>query len=400
MNAAEQPTSATPILDRAKPFPPQDASTRSRRTLSFVLWMALGAAFGVIIGTPALSGGLSTRLLAQVAALFPDGVDGAGMVGIILSIALAFFVGIVIHEAAHAVVGALVGFRLISIRVSRFQLDLPFKFTIYRGTGTGAGGWVSLVPQKRDNLALRAVAMIAAGPLSNLLTAAILILLPFSKGFFVLFFIIASTALGAINLIPFRHRAQLSDGRRIVMLLSSRARGERWLAILRLIADLADGTPPESLSREYIALAIAVRDNTSDTVTAYALAYSSAFHRRDNEEAGRMLEVALQHAGYAAPILRQALMTDAAVFQGRRRRRADLAEAWLGDMPARTEIPWLRDLAEAGVLESRGDVPGALAMLGRADEKIRAESNPVRRDLSRRSLERWRNDLNEKPAVS
>jgi len=91
--------------------------------------------------------------------------------------------------------------------------------------------------------------------------------------------------------------------------------------------------------------------------------------------------------------MREALMTDAAVFQGRRRRRVDLAEAWRAGLPERTEVPWLPDLAAAGVLEARGDVAAALDALDRARQKIGAESNRLRRQVSLRSLERWQRDL-------
>jgi hypothetical protein len=55
---------------------------------------------------------------------------------------------------------------------------------------------------------------------------------------------------------------------RIWMLLWNRAPGERWLAIMRLSADTKDGVLPESLSADLLAKAIAVRDNSTDTVMA------------------------------------------------------------------------------------------------------------------------------------
>jgi hypothetical protein len=68
-------------------------------------------------------------------------------------------------------------------------------------------------------------------------------------------------------------------------------------------------------------------------------------------------------------------MAEAAIFQGRRRRRADLAEQWVADMPAKTEIPWLRRWSEAAILEARGDVDGALANLEDVAAMIRAGSS-------------------------
>jgi hypothetical protein len=388
-------TGLTPILDRVEAFPAQVTPSRSKRTLGVLVGAACGVILGLIAANPPVSGVLREWFAREIGPSLPDEMTPLTAVTLFFSAFVAFFAGIIVHEAGHAIVGRLAGFHVSSIRVGRLQLDLPFSFSLYRGTGTGAGGWVTLVPVKRDTLALRAAVMTAAGPMANLISAAVLGFLPFEKGFGVRFFILFSVGLGAINLVPFRSRALVSDGRRILMLLGNRARGERWVAILKLVADLAEGTRAESLSREYIGLATAVRDNTSDTVTAHAIAYSSAFHRHQDDEAARMLETAMRYAGYAAPIMRQALMTDAAVFQARRRKRADLAEAWRGAMPRRTEIPWLHDLATAGVLEAHGDIAGALAALDRAEGKIRAESNKLRRDLSLRAIERWRSDLDE-----
>jgi hypothetical protein len=159
------------------------------------------------------------------------------------------------------------------------------------------------------------------------------------------------------------------------------------------MADLADGIPFEALSPEYIALLTAITDRSSDTVSAHAVAYSSAFHQHDDRRAGQMLETALKYSGYAAPIQREALMAEATVFQARRRKRADLAEAWLQSMPAATEMPWLRAWAEAALLEVRGAPEKALSKLEEAAGAIRAGANKVQRDISLRSLEKWRADL-------
>ena len=74
---------------------------------------------------------------------------------------------------------------------------------------------------------MRAIAMLLAGPVSNLVCVCLLVLLPFSKGMFSALFIYISLLLGVMNLVPFRGRAVVSDGGRILMLLRNRARGER-----------------------------------------------------------------------------------------------------------------------------------------------------------------------------
>src|SRR5262249_8236470 len=158
---------------------------------------------------------------------------------------------------------------------------------------------------------------------------------------------------------PFESRLGVSDGRRIWMLLRQPARGERWLALLHLGGQLTDGVLPESLSADFLAKAIAVRDASADTVKAYAIAFWGALHPHQDSEAGQRLETCLAYSGHATPVLREALMSDAAVYQARRRKRADLADQWLAGIPVTTPNPWFRSRAEAAILEAKGDVDGA-----------------------------------------
>ena len=290
----------------------------------------------------------------------PDGSPaverGYGMVLFLFFLLAATFAVIAIHELAHALAGVAVGFRFNSLRVGRLQFDRPFRITFYRGRGTGAGGWASLFPVKQDKLILRAIAMLLAGPASNLISVCVLVLLPYSKGMFSALFIYISLLIGLMNLLPFRSRAVISDGGRILMLLQNRARGERWLAMLKLLEEMRTGVPAEKMTPEFIAKATAIEDKSPDTVVAFALAYAAAFWQRKDDEAAQALETCLRHCSRAAPSQRQGLMSDAAVFQARRRKRIDLAEQWLADIPQKTEYPWLRPRGEAAILEAKGDI--------------------------------------------
>lgn len=178
-----------------------------------------------------------------------------------------------------------------------------------------------------------------------------------------------------------------------LFLLWQRAWGERWLALLRLGGEFNDGVRPESLSADFLAKAVAVRDESVDTVTAHVLAYSAAFYQRKDEEAGRLLETCLAYSGHATPVMREVLMSDAAVLQARRRKRADLAEQWLADIPVTTRNPWLRTRAEAAILEAKGDVNGALGKLAEGEAAIATVPNKCQRDLLLQLLERWRSEL-------
>jgi len=373
-------------------MPKVEGKARGLR-VAVLIWLALIIIFTAIFTiAPRPAVGSFTRKIADGMLRMRLGDD---LVSGLLSLPLAFvaaFAAVAIHEMAHALVGVMAGFRFNSLRIGRLQFDRPFRISLYKGRGTGGSGWASLFPVKHDKLIWRAIAMVLAGPVSNLLSIAVLLALPYSKGAFSIIFIYVSAILGVVNLIPLRSRAVYSDGGRILMLLQNRARGERWLAMLKLIEELRTG-PPEKMTPEFIAKAIAIEDQSPDTVTAHALAYTAAFWAHRDDEAARMLEACLRHSSVAAPSQRQGLASDAAVFQARRRKRADLAQQWLADLPQKTEFPWLRPRAEAAIFEAQGNLDSARAKLDEVEKLISATPNQAIRQMSLRNLQRWKAEL-------
>jgi hypothetical protein len=265
--------------------------------------------------------------------------------------------------------------------------------SFHRGPGAVVNGVAELIPVATDKLPGRGVAMVLGGPAANFLSAIVVLLLPFPITAFSGFFIAFSIANGVNDLFPFESRLGVSDGRRIWMLLRQPEHGERWLALLHLGGELTDGVPPESLSADFLAKAIAIRDASADTVKAYAIAFSAAFHQRKDNEAQQRLETCLAYSAHATPVLREALMSDAAVFQARRRKRADLADQWLAEIPIKMQYPWFRTRAEAAILEAKGDVDGAVRKLAEVEAAILALPKNAQRDTSLRTLQRWKSDL-------
>ena len=304
----------------------------------------------------------------------------------------ALFLTIAIHEAGHAVVGWLVGFRIHSIRIWRLQLEFPLRLSIFRGPMGGAGGWAICTPERTDGLAVRAGLMLFAGPAVNLLTALLLYTMVPAEGLFLVVFMVWSFAIGAVNLLPVRTGPLFSDGHRILTLLFDRARGERWLALIALSKDLLDGAPPESMPEDIIKVATAIKDDSSDTVSAHVLAYMKAFRNKQCDEAAVALETCLRCSSRTSKPLQHALMADAAVFHGRCRKNAVLAEAWLNDMPVKLAIPWHRQWAEAAVLHARDRREELIAKLDAIERAIREHAGPYQK-VSLAAVHHWRSDL-------
>jgi hypothetical protein len=273
-----------------------------------------------------------------------------GIVGFGLSALAAFYLMLALHELGHVAAGLCVGFRCRSLRIGPLLFSRPFRVSLYRGPGAVVNGVAELIPVATDKLAWRGVAMVLGGPLANFLSAIAVFLLPLPITLFTGLFIAFSIANGMNDLFPFESRLGVSDGSRIGMLLRQPERGERFLALLHLGGEINDGVLPESLSADFLAKAIAVRDDSADTVKAYAIAFWAAFHQHKDSEAAQRLETCLAYSSHATPVLREALMSEAAVFQARRRKRVDLADQWLAEIPVRTQHPWFRSRAEAAIL--------------------------------------------------
>jgi hypothetical protein len=322
-----------------------------------------------------------------------DQWERIGVIGVAVSALAAFYLMLALHELGHVAAGLAVGFRLRSYRVGPFLFNRPFQVSLYRGPGALVNGVAELIPVASDKLARRGIALVMGGPVANFLSAIVVLLLPFPITVFSGLFIVFSLVNGVNDLFPFESRLGVSDGRRIWMLLRQPERGERWLALLHLVGELTDGVLPEALSGDYLAKAVSVRDDSADTVTAHAIAYAAAFHQHKDSEAAQRLETCLGYAGRAVPLVREALMSDAALFQARRRKRADLAGQWLDAIPETTPNPWLRLRAEAAILEAEGDVAGALRKLTEIEPFINTIPSPAQREAQLQLLRRWKSDL-------
>jgi hypothetical protein len=388
---------STPILDRLIPLPPPALTGSGRSEHGSALYGPLvGGAIAIAFVVAqayglTLSAGDSVRL--WFSSTLPGWPLGIRLAAIAVAAVAGFLLAITVHELGHVLIGLCLGFRFNSIRVGRLQLTRPFRWSWSRPVQRGAAGMTTLFPVGTRRLGPRAFGMLVGGPAANLATAGAIALLPLDQGVTSGSLVFWSLMLGTMNLVPFRRGTFTSDGRRIVTLLRHPPEAQRWLAVLALTAELNDGVQPESLSSDFIAAAIAVRDESLDTFAAHILAYLTRFHRHDDARAADALEICLSHAEHLPEAIRESLMCEAAVFQARRRARPDLAEAWLADTPPRTAFPGIREQAEAAILEARGNRSGARRTLEGVEALLHDRPDAPGRDLSLRLLRRWKADL-------
>jgi hypothetical protein len=399
--ATQFEASPTPILDRLQSMPEGTTIPHSRRygLAAGILAVCLPLAFiALMIWSPGFLD-FAGQALRPAQTFLDTTIDSAfsgQWVGlfIVALMPVSLFAVIVVHEIGHLVFGWCAGFRLIMIRFGPVRISSTFRFSIKNEPKTGASGTVNMIPVRSANLRSRAILFVLGGPFANVLTGIVILFL--KPGGPAVVFAVLSIIIGLANLIPFRRLATISDGKRIWMLLQNKEQGERWLSILQLAAELQSGVDPENLSPDFLAKVTAVKDESPDTAVGYVFAYSAAWYGNNLDETAQLLETCLEYAQFSSPAMREVLKSSAAVFQARKKKRSDLAEGWLSEIPEKTTVPKLRLYGESAILEARGDLEGAVKKLDEIETSFLAIRDPKQRVVSQRSLQRWKRELLEK----
>ena len=385
------PATATPILDRQIPVPLPPNNGRRTRLWRLFLGMLVGVAIGLtsLITDNFFLNGLTGSLSRAVNQLTP--------LGFLLAFFVCQYVVIIVHEMGHLIFGLCAGLHFNFVSFGPLLINRDFKASLHWKQRSGAGGLTSMVPNGNHRLRWRLLFMIVGGPMANLTSAAAVAMAykPHSGNFSAVLgvFLWLSVFTGLFNLVPFRSISLLSDGKRIWLLLLNKQKGERWLALTQLSTALINGIQPNQLDRGLLKASVSFADNSLDTVSAHALAYTTAFDAHQDDQAAGFLETCLAYCKFTAPSGREGLFITAAIFQARRRRRVDLAGQWLAAVPAKTQIPGMRSQAEAAILEAQGKIEDALAKLEECKAECATIAQPSIRTLSLASLERWKKEL-------
>lgn len=396
-------SSPTPILDRLKPIPEvKNVSTpRSYGLIAAISAVCLPLVFvGLMIWFPGFLT-VAERVTRPAKHFIDTTLDSISpdWGGLIIPVVLPFliFTVIVIHEIGHLFCGLCVGFELTSVAFGPVRISPPFRISFKFEPKTGASGFVSMIPGKSENLRSRAMIFVLGGPIANVVSGVVILFLELG-GTLSECFAALSIAIGLGNLIPFGRLGLISDGKRMSMLLKNAGQGERWLAILQLASGLQSGVEPENLSPDFIAKATAVKDESPDTAIGYGFAYLAAWYQEKTEQAAQSLETCLEYSQFSAPIMKEALKCDAAVFQARKRKQIDLAEQWLSEIPEKTIRPGLRLRVEAAILEAQGNIEEALKKLDEVETALMTVHDGYQKPISLHFVRRWKLELLEKRA--
>lgn len=404
--------SKTPILDLEAPLP-----QRAKHWQTDLSWRQI---FLVLSGLLVLVPGIAALLFAHpnrfILALleamgrwFPlgkvlDSINPYLLPPFLLAFLAACFLPVAVHEVAHALAGALVGFRPENLVMGPLRVGLhggKLRFRPARRGGPNGCCNVSIPTVVR--LHRKFFSHVGAAPLANLVTGASVIAgwrlgvfgwAPVSLVVLVLGFGYVSVIAGIANLVPAQHRSGLySDGARLRMLATNSPECRRWLSITALQIQLARGKSFKDLNRRWLRNGCYLDDGSSDALTARWLAYLST-QADDNEAvAAADLEACLQNAGAASLEFVDRLRAAASVFHALRTRDAARAERWFSEIRSPKSLPRLVEIRTSVALRAvQGRKEEALLKWDEGMTVIKSLPSGPRERLER-SWMKWKEEI-------
>jgi hypothetical protein len=279
----------------------------------------------------------------------------------------AVLLPIVVHEAVHALAGIAVGFKLKILTIWPFQIEFQGarpRLCLAR-TGNSFGSchvkMLTVIGAHRKYFFFAGMA-----PLANLIMGGSIVVawrlgafegLSASIRHLVAGFAFISTLGGLGSAVPVLN----SDGARLWMIATNSPKCRRWLSLLALKIQRANGTPSNHLNRRWIRNACSVDDGSQEDLDGHWMAYLSANANNDVGSVAIHLESCLRHAPIATDEFVNRMRAAASMYHAECTRDAVKAEKWFNEM---------RPLASLSrILQIRTLVPLRLAQ-NRRDEAL------------------------------
>jgi hypothetical protein len=286
-----------------------------------------------------------------------------------LTLGLAIYASITIHELGHFALGRAVGFRLVSFRLGPLNwMYRSGRWRLRLQPGSYLGGHTAMVPENADDLRGQAMIMTLGGPLgSAALGAAGLGLLfgipgpawPVALGEFVV--LVTSMGFGdfVLNLFPVASGVSYSDGARFWQLYRRGPWADYLCAIYYMGLSRTTAMRPGEWPSEMVehAAAFACAAPLPNVASILGMAYVHFEDRGDVERAGSYMERACASAQPGTEAARN-LAVDRAYFEALHRRNGSEGTRWLEQAPAQADsCDYWR--SKAAVLCANGDLDAA-----------------------------------------
>jgi len=332
-----------------------------------VIGALLGLAFGYFI----IAGGTGgTRARWDV--LLPAIVLGLAIMVPLITLALA--VAVTFHELGHVLAGRLAGFRFLSMAVGPIEVRRQEDgLRWHRMRPARAGGFVTMVPTKTDQLETRMLLFILGGPVASLLFSAFTYwayvatdpergagLLAGIPHMIALSMLVMGLALLPGTLLPYTASTGNPTDMKVALMILGRPEGrERLVALMLLARELNSGIRAREWSRELLERAAAVRDNTEQELRSLLLLHYHLLDDHEVEEARRVLARAiavLPTVKHPGEVLRECLRLEAAYDAAWRDNDLERAARELeASNPASEALSGTRARVDAAIAVRRGD---------------------------------------------
>jgi hypothetical protein len=335
--------SATPILDRERPAP----KPRRPRWQSIAIGVPLGLAL----------------VLARERGALPA---NRSPLELLAAFVICFYAAIFVHEAGHAITGALAGFEIRGVSVGPFFLakqargwGLQFSLGSIFG-----GGATNLIPRMRENLRGRYILGVLAGPITTTVFIGVCILA--RGGFWWSVLLVVNVLAGLTTYIPYTVNGQPTDAKIIWILARGGPASEWLLAMLDLLALNARGLQPADWPRDLVET---IRKPNAGVYRPAFLAFQCELTADGPlEGAAEALENALAESNKIPPTLRRGFFAAAATFEGFVRQDEKRAREWLDEAAqvrgAVSQKDWDAK-ARAAILFAQGRISEAGEFLSR-----------------------------------
>ena len=317
------------------------------------------------------------------------------IVALLVVPALAVISAWLIQQIGHIVAALIVGFRMAPFNTAQ-DCD-PHR--LYACDPLRAG-ILPLETRKMHHLRRRLTLIFLGGPLAGLAFALLLefcrdwsqasVLIQMRVHTVAAFNVLASLA----SLLPETgHRADFSDGARLVMLLKNDSRAARLLALLQMQRALKDGVHPREWDPAWVERATADNDQSRDAVISLWLAYIWASERQDITSATRYLEDALAAPDACPRELRDRLYLEAAIFQAWFRDNPSNAHSWAALIHSGRLVSFEQKRLTMAVLWAEGKSFDAFEKLSDYFAALRELPESPARALAEKSALEWKHQI-------
>ncbi len=345
------------------------------KPLKLLLHFFIGALVGVGLGYLLGATGWATEVLDRVGRV----ELGPGRFAVFLAgVPVLVFLLVLLHELGHLAGGRLAGFRAYLLLVGPLRVErIRERWTVGLNARLATwGGLAASAPDDAHNLRGRMALYAVAGPGTNLLTgAAVLVVLvavapeslPPVLHAWMIAFTLGSFILGVLTLIPGQAGGMYTDGGRLLRLLRTGPELEGDLALIALTGLSLAGRRPREWPEALVEQALSLPPDSLMGVFARQVAYLRTLDLGDVERARLHLDEALDHREAMGEKGGATIRLHGAFFYATHggdvaRARELLDEARESPLEARH----LRPMAEAAVRMAEGDEEGARAKLDEA----------------------------------